>query len=95
MNGQNIQRSLFSPADDSDFDSGSFGNITVTNATFAEVSLFAYDDDVTLEYNDSVMLTFTPDDVDLIASIEAAGEFIRYYTTVNIIDNDRKCIIYN
>ena len=47
-------------------------------------------DDIALEFNDTVILTFTPDDPDLISSLETAGEYIRDTATVKIIDNDCK-----
>ena len=64
--------------------------IRVINTT--EVSLLTFDDDITLEYDDTVTLTFTSDDPGLISSLETAGEYIRDTTTVNIIDNDCKPI---
>ena len=51
---------------------------------------FPVDDAITLEYDDTVILTFTPDDPSLISRLETAGEYIRDTATVNIIDNDRK-----
>ena len=68
-------------------------SIRVTNNT--DVSLSAFDDDITLEYNDTIILRFTPDDPDLISSLETAGEYIRDTTTVNIFDNDCKPIKNN
>ena len=64
------------------------GSIRVINST--EVTLLTVDDDMTLEYDDTVILTFTPDDPDLISSLETAGEYIRDTATINIIDNDCK-----
>ena len=72
--------------DDSDF--VALDPIRVINT--AEVHLLTYDDDITLEYDDSVILTFTPNDPDLIPSLEAAGEYIRNTATVKIRDNDSK-----
>ena len=72
--------------DDSDF--VAFNPLWVGNTT--AVHLLPYDDDITLEYDDSVILTFTPNDPDLISSLEAAGEYIRDTATVNIRDNDSK-----
>ena len=46
------------------------------------------DDEVTLEYNDRVRLTYTPLIPHLLSGVEAAGEFIRHTATVNIIDTD-------
>ena len=72
--------------DDSDF--VAFNPLWVVNTT--AVHLLTYDDNITLEYDDSVILTFTPNDPDLISSLEAAGEYIRDTATVNIRDNDSK-----
>ena len=49
-------------------------------------------DDVSLEYNESIILRFTvsPDSPNLIAELEGTGEYIRDTARVNIIDNDRK-----
>ena len=47
-------------------------------------------DNTSLEYDDTVILTFTPDDPNLISSLETAGEYIRDTVTVNIIDRDCK-----
>ena len=55
-----------------------------------EIHLFTSNDMVTLEYNDTVILKFTPDSILLISGVESRGEFIRDSATVNIIDNDCK-----
>ena len=54
-----------------------------------EIRLFTRNDEITLEYNDSVILMFTPDNDTLIPGIEDVGEYVRNTTTVIIIDNDR------
>ena len=54
----------------------------------AEVRLFTSNDQITLEYDDSVILTFTPDNPLLIPGLEAEGEYIRHTATVHIIDDD-------
>ena len=59
----------------------------------AEIRLFTSNDETTLEYDDSVILTFTPDNPALITGLEAQGEYVRDTATVNIIDNDSKCSI--
>ena len=59
------------------------GNVTAT------IELRTTNDDITLEYNDTVLLVFTPDESDL---IESEGEYIRKNVTVYIIDNDRKLL---
>ena len=61
----------------------------VTNS--AEIRLFATNDEVTLEYDDRVLLRFTPDQPVLIPSPEGMGEYIRDTATVHIIDSDCKC----
>ena len=63
--------------------------IRVTNS--AEIRLFTANDEVTLEYDDRVLLMFTPDNSGLIAALEGYGEYIRDTATVNIIDRDCKC----
>ena len=73
--------------DDSDFRVISYKD----NGT--KIDVMAHKDNVSLEYDDTVILTFTPDDPDLISSLETAGEYIRDTATINIIDNDRKAII--
>ena len=54
-----------------------------------EVHLSTTSDVITLEYNDSVILTFTSSN-NIIQSLETAGEFLRDTATVNIIDEDCK-----
>ena len=60
----------------------------------AQVNIFTTNDDITLEYDDSIILVFTPDDPALIPGLEAAGEYIRDTATVNIIDDDSKCSLF-
>ena len=62
--------------------------IRVTNN--AEIHLFVFNDEITLEYDDRVLLRFTPDNPALIPGLEANGEYIRDTATVCIIDNDCK-----
>ena len=45
---------------------------------------------MTLEYDDRVLLRFTPDNASLIRGLEDMGEFIRDSAMVNIIDDDCK-----
>ena len=61
--------------------------IRVSDST-AEIRLFISNDELTLETNDRVLLTFSPDNPELIGGVEGAGEFIRDIAIVNIIDND-------
>ena len=62
--------------------------ISVTNT--AEVHLDTRQDSIALEYDDSIIFIFTPDDSGLIPRLEAVGEYIRDTATVNIIDDDSK-----
>ena len=54
------------------------------------IELRTRNDAVTLEYDDTVLLIFTPDENDLIEFYEGAGEYIRNSVVVRIVDNDRK-----
>ena len=58
--------------------------------TSAHVHLFTSNDDLTLEYNDTVILRFTPDSPLLLPGIESTGEYVRDTATVYIIDTDSK-----
>ena len=55
-----------------------------------DIRLFATNDEVTLEYDDTVILRFLPAMFNLFDGIESMGEYVRHTSTVNIIDNDRK-----
>ena len=55
-----------------------------------DVCLFTIDDEITLEYEDTVILRFTPDSPAFIPTVEGAGEFIRDTASLHIVDNDRK-----
>ena len=57
----------------------------------AEICLFTSNDEITLEYDDRVILSFTPDNPALIPGLEAHGEYIRDTATVQITDDDSKC----
>ena len=46
---------------------------------------------MSLEYDDSIILVFTPDHPGLIPGLEGFREFIRDTAIVNIIDDDSKC----
>ena len=61
----------------------------------AEVRLFTSNDQITLEYDDSVILTFTPDNPLLIPGLEAEGEYIRHTATVQIIDDDSEAAYFS
>ena len=78
--------------DTRDFHPFSIPTRVVTATDGISIQLFSVDDDITLEYNDTVILKFIvdPDFADLIQEFEAAGEYIRDTATVDIIDNDRE-----
>ena len=46
---------------------------------------------MTLEYDDYVILTFTPANPGIIDALEGVGEYVRTFATVNIVDDDSKC----
>ena len=75
--------------DTRDFLPFSTPNRTVTATDGISIQLFSVDDDITLEYNDTVILKFIVNP-DVIQDLEAAGEYIRDTATVYIIDNDRE-----
>ena len=54
------------------------------------IQFFASNDEVTLEYDDTVILRYLPGIDNFVQQVADSGEFIRDTTTVNIIDNDRK-----
>ena len=56
----------------------------------AMIELRTRNDDITLEYDGTVELVFTPDEDDLIEFYEDEGEYIRATAVVNIVDNDRE-----
>ena len=65
--------------------------VSVTSALpSAEIRLFATNDEVTLEYDDRVLLDFNPTFADLVPALEDLGEYVRHTAIVNIIDNDSK-----
>ena len=55
------------------------------------IHFFPVDDDITLEYDDRVLLRFTPKHDGLILFLASNYEHIRDTAVVNIIDSDRKC----
>ena len=59
------------------------------NAT--SIRVFPVNDEITLEYDDRVLLRFTPDESNLFSDLANEFEYIRDTAVVNIIDNDRKC----
>ena len=67
--------------------------MTATNDI--DIQLFTRNDDITLEYDDTVNLRFIPSagltiPGGLLEQLDAAGEYIRDLAIVDIIDNDRK-----
>ena len=54
------------------------------------IELQTRNDDITLEYEDTVILIFSPHESDLIEFYESEGEYIRESMTVYINDKDRK-----
>ena len=78
---------LFLPAPGSDF----ANLIPITFANETNIRLVTLNDHTTLEYNEYVILTFTPGNPAVIPDLERQGEYVRTSAIVNIIDNDRKC----
>ena len=66
----------------------------IDGVTTVRFELRTRNDAVTLEYEDTVLLLFSPDPFEpgqtLIEFYESEGEYIRESVTVYIIDNDRK-----
>ena len=60
------------------------------NADNEEIDFSTSNDQITLEYEDRILLTFTPLNEFLIPGVEDLGEYIRDTAIVNIIDNDSK-----
>lgn len=76
------------PASIAELDFVELQPISVVNS--AVVNLLTADDDITLEYDDRVKLTFTPSSADLLSDVDSLGEYIRDTATVNIVDYDSK-----
>ena len=55
-----------------------------------DVRLFTINDDIALEYDDTVILEFKPLYPQFMEELGRKGEFIRESTVVKIIDNDSK-----
>ena len=66
-----------------------FTPINAKNNTL--IHLIIIDDDISFEFNERVIVTFIPNDEDFTV-LESVGEFVRKFTTVNIIDNDSKSL---
>ena len=58
-----------------------------------DVRLFPLNDVTTLEYEDRVLMRFNPGSAALIPGLAGEFECVRDTATVNIIDNDRKCVL--
>ena len=67
--------------------------IEVEGNAIERIELCTRNDDITLEYDDSVLLVFTPEISTLTDVYDSEGEFIRDNAIVHIIDNDRKQIM--
>ena len=78
---------MLQPADPSDFEE--VIPVNVGNSA-AEINMFIPSDQITLEYNDTVILRFTSTIPDLITGLESEGEYIRSSVMVHIIDHDSK-----
>ena len=63
---------------------------SVYRETNIAIQLFTVNDELTLEYDDRVMLRFTPTHVNLIPFLASNYEYIRHTTAVSIIDRDSK-----
>ena len=57
-----------------------------------DIRLFTLNDELTLEYDDKVLLRFTPASAILIPGLASNYEYIRDTAIVHIIDKDCKCL---
>ena len=64
----------------------SFRSMVISFSGTTSIQFLPRDDHITLD--DRVILIFTPQNPHLLAGIEAAGQYIRQNTTINIIDTD-------
>lgn len=55
-----------------------------------EINILSKNDEITLEYDDRIILTFTPQTTGNNTDLENVGEYIRSSAMVNVIDTDRK-----
>ena len=69
-------------------------SVTTVLDNRATIPLLATKDGITLEYNDSVVFTFSLSFPGIIQVLKDAGEFLRDTATVNIIDVDCKRQMY-
>ena len=68
-----------------------FIKISGYNNAFS-IRVFPVNDEITLEYDDRVLLRFTSVVTNLFSDLESHFEYIRDTAVVNIIDNDCKCL---
>ena len=69
-----------------------FTPIHISSILYVPFMLQTIDDDVALEYDDRIVLTYVPENVNLFEGIEEAGEYIRNTTLVIIKDNDSRLL---
>ena len=62
----------------------------LNSSGFSDVRLDASNDDVTLEYGDTVILRLDPTTANIVDLVEERGQFLRNTATVTILDNDCK-----
>ena len=75
----------------SDFERMEQQFITINaNNNATSIRVFPVNDEITLEYDDGVLLRFTPAVTNLFSDLANQFEYIRDTAVVNIIDNDRK-----
>ena len=60
-----------------------------------DICLLTVSDVIALEYGDTIILRFTPDNDTFISDVENAGQFIRDTAIVNIIDDDSKLLKFS
>ena len=58
-----------------------------------DIYLFPVDDGITLEYDDQILLRFTPSDSNIISVLENRFEYIRDSAIVNIVDDDSEWLV--
>ena len=94
LNGALNSHSMHTFLGSSDF--ARLSQISVVNSIDApatEIHLFTVSDEVALEYDDKFLLRFIPAQANLISGLASNFEYIRETATVNIIDNDCKCVL--
>ena len=64
--------------------------IYISSILIVPFMLQTIDDDVALEYDDRIVLTYVPENLNFLEGIEEAGEYIRITTLVIIEDNDSR-----